>query len=154
MAKDTPKSDLPLLLKTAREMESLCIKENGVGLSAAQVGIPWKLFVIKRAFGYDYLVDCSYRGLVNNKQIAIEGCLSIKDEQGRLMFYEVHRYPSVQITGKRLMLGEDLVLSIKDVIFNAYGKIASVFQHEIDHQFQRELMIDVIGKKVEIPDAC
>ena len=44
---DVPLDDPMKVYKLCQEMEAICERENGIGLSAVQVGIPWKLFIVK-----------------------------------------------------------------------------------------------------------
>ena len=42
---DTGLSDLSKIYVVAQHMEKICLDKKGVGLSAVQVGIPWKFFI-------------------------------------------------------------------------------------------------------------
>ncbi len=70
-------TDLDVLAPICEEMQALCKKEVGVGLSAYQVGLPWKLFVMSTSKGFVNLVDCEYEGLTDQKVTSREGCLSL-----------------------------------------------------------------------------
>ncbi|MHA2432943.1 MAG: peptide deformylase, partial [Candidatus Thorarchaeota archaeon] len=44
---DVSMDDPMEVYKICQRMEILCDADNGIGLSAVQVGIPWKLFLVK-----------------------------------------------------------------------------------------------------------
>lgn len=129
---NTPIDDLPVLYKTCVEMQQICTKENGVGLSAVQVGIPWKLFIIRTANDrYKYHIDCEYSPVGEAKLLSIEGCLSLRDLKRNLLFFQVERYKKVLVAGFELLSDDEL----KVVPFSAEldDLDAIVYQHEIDH---------------------
>jgi peptide deformylase len=130
-------------------MEQLCLQQQGVGLSAVQVGIPWKLFVVyfdNKITPFRYFVNCRYES--NTKKIqSLEGCLSLRNSAGDLRYFEVPRYEKVKIIGQELLIGTN-DLEIKDVNFEIAGLYATVFQHEIDHSDQ--ILISEIGKEIHV----
>jgi peptide deformylase len=106
-------------------MKQVMKRENGVGLSANQIGLPYRLFV---AQVYDTQGNSKFYAVLNPKLEKTsretitheEGCLSIPG-----LFGNVPRSQSVTISGydkngKRLKM-------------KAWGLLARVFQHEIDH---------------------
>lgn len=128
-------------------MEQICTAQNGIGLSAVQVGIPWKLFIVQRGAGYEYYIDCEYNG-TGCKGKSIEGCLSLRDAQGHLRRFEVERHETVTVTGKRLKISDSPSLVLEDVNQTEKGLYAVVFAHEIDHQ--NDILISDIGTEVEL----
>lgn len=97
---DVPLDDLIKVYKTCQELQVICERENGIGISAVQVGIPWKLFLVKGdgscplipAGEYGYFLNCSYEKDTDDKQVvSIEGCLSIRSSEGQLRLFEVKR---------------------------------------------------------------
>ena len=148
-AVEVPTDNLLSIFRTVTQMEQLCNAQNGIGLSAVQVGIPWKLFVVQRGTGYEYYVNCEYSG-IGEKAKSIEGCLSLKDEQGQLRRFEVDRYAAVLVKGKQLKVTDTPALVLEDVNRVEHDLYAVVFQHEIDHFSGREKMIDVIGIEIEL----
>ena len=125
------------LYKICKDMEVLCDKSNGIGLSAVQVGLPLKLFVVKFKDHYEYLLNCEYTSVDKSELVeSIEGCLSLP---GR--FFVVKRYPAVCVSGWRLSSNCEIQPHKAD--YN--GLYAVVMQHEIDHH--RGVMIDSIGKE-------
>ena len=144
---ETPKHDLVDLYKKCLEMAQVCVAENGVGLSAVQVGIPWKMFVVKwpnDKFGF--FVDCEYEPLGEDQVDSDEGCLSLRGEDGKLKMYRVKRYSKVKISGKALVPEDKPVL--KDVEIELEGFYGIVFQHEIDHH--NGILISDTGQEVEL----
>ena len=126
------------------QMREICNKENGIGLSAFQVGIPWKLFIIKDESeeGYSYYLDCEYEPVKDEKISSIEGCLSIQSN-GILPRYKVSRYKNVRVIGKKLCLPD---LKLESV--NFVPDFGVVFQHEIDHH--NGILISQIGELMDV----
>ena len=126
--------DLLKVYATCLMMLSICKDSNGVGLSAFQVGIPWKLFVVNHAGLEGFYIDCEYEALEDEKISSIEGCLSILNEDGSCKRFKVERDRRVRIIGKKLVLSDESVgLAIHDVDMDLDGAISIIFQHEIDH---------------------
>ena len=145
---DVPLEDLLQILRWVVKMENMCEELHGIGLAAAQVGLPFNFFILKRN-SYEYYLNCSYEGM-GEKRKSIEGCLSLKGEKGELRRFEVDRYSSVRVKGKRLKINDSPSLILEDVDLIENGLTAIVFQHEIDHASGRDKMIDLIGKELEI----
>lgn len=144
----TPSSDLPRLYSVAKSMERLCSDLGGLGLAAAQVGLPWRLFVAR----YDYpdrddfgiFFDCSYQPRGTSMFPSVEGCLSLPGKQ-----YKVERHESVIVSGKRILENEEGFYS-EDFSLPFSGIASVLMQHEIDHDHGRERMIDSIGLPVSL----
>jgi peptide deformylase len=147
-AMDVPVDNLLSVFRTITQMEQLCTAQAGIGLSAVQVGIPWKLFIVQRGDGYEYYINCEYNG-IGEKQKSIEGCLSLRDSQGNLRRFEVDRFSSIAVKGKQLKISSDSPsLVLDDVDRIEHGLYAVVFQHEIDHH--SDVLISDIGTEVEL----
>jgi peptide deformylase len=131
------------LYKLGLHMQTLCEKEQGIGLSAVQVGIPLDFFIINYNQNYRFFANCIYSPLSEEKEKFVEGCLSIKTD-GKIRHFEVDRYKSIVIKGKELVSNPEL--QIKDFEFTPIDYYKIVFQHEIDHSSQRT--IDQFGKEV------
>lgn len=151
-AEDVPLDRLMPIYKTCLDLQDACEMGGGVGLSAVQVGIPWKLFVVKLDDGFSYFLNCEYQPLVDPRLRtlqSIEGCLSLKNDDGESRSFLVNRYPSIKVLGKRLVVGEypsvhDIDLRLND------DRLTIIFQHEIDHQFGIDRLISNIGEEMEI----
>lgn len=154
--KDIPKADEitdvlldnPIhLLKVCLEMQEICEKEKGIGISAVQVGLPWKLFIIKEGPNhYTYYVNCEYEPSTNAKRIfSLEGCLSIRSPEGHLRHFEVERWDHVRVKGKTISIVKGFNFVDVDEILDDPNR-SIVFQHEIDHHFGK--LISDTGKEV------
>ena len=131
---EIPLDDLLKVYASCLEMLSICKESNGVGLSAFQVGIPWKLFVINYAGLEEFYIDCEYETIEDEKISSIEGCLSILDKDGSCKRFKVERDRRVRIIGKKLVLSDGSVgLAVHDVDMDLDGAVSIIFQHEIDH---------------------
>lgn len=145
----TPLENPVRLFSIAQSMEALCKSKNGMGLAAAQIGLPWKMFVYWSNYPdfpqrFEYLVDCEYSPLSDEKFSSIEGCLSLPGRH-----FELKRYGRVLVEGKRISSESDSA-SLVDFNANFEGVLAVVMQHEIDHSQGREKMIDKIGTPIQI----
>jgi len=146
---NTPMSNIDELYCVAQKMESLCIENNGVGLAAVQVGVPWKFFVYynEKSNCFNYMIDCEYKPLSKNNHVSIEGCLSIRDQNQNIKLFKVNRHNSILVKGKKLIKTKDK-LEVKDFEKTIDKSLECViFQHEIDHQ--NNILISDIGEEVE-----
>jgi peptide deformylase len=152
VAKDVPLDDPMEIYKVCKQMEIICRHERGAGLSAVQIGIPWKMFVLcgqnrKNPFvqpgKFGCFVNCEYNGVVEDGVVAsAEGCLSIRSSDGQLRFFRVERYETIILNG---LFFEDLKFK------NISAKIkldedGAIYQHEIDHN--SNLLISEKGVEV------
>lgn len=146
----TPLIDLMRLLKVCQQMELVCKENNGLGISAVQVGIPWKLFVAKNKEGlYDYIVDCSYEPTGDSVRAnSIEGCLSLKDEHGNSKRFLLDRNSSILVRGKILKTENVPQPVIEDFDKVLTGIDSVLYQHEIDHGLG--ILISDIGTPINI----
>ena len=108
---------------------------NAVGLSAIQIGIPKRLCAIRlvseKTIGYK-LVNPKIIGHSATRVLAPEGCLSVPEEHDE----GIPRWESVRV------MAYDAIQN-KNIVINAYGWLARVLQHEIDHM-DGKLYIDYI----------
>lgn len=149
-AEDVPTDNLIDVFRVCTQMERVCADNDGIGLSAVQVGIPWKLYVVfyEAENSFRYFVNCEYQGhsISGQKCSSIEGCLSLRNE-GKLRRFEVKRFPLIVVTGKELVV-TDAGLELKDVNLKLDRTYAIVHQHEIDHH--NGILISDIGVEVEL----
>mgnify|MGYP003994857587 FL=1 len=134
--------------KICKQMEKICNENEGIGLSAVQVGIPWRLFIIKTDDKYEHFVNCTYEQVGDDQVTSIEGCLSLRTESGEFRRFEMTRSLIVKVTGKKLTSFDD-GLTLED--FSAYIHAEDqgvVFQHEIDHH--KGILISEAGKEILI----
>ena len=146
-ATNTPIDNLIDVFRIITQMEKICTDQQGIGLSAVQVGVPWKLFIVQRDIGYEYYIDCEYNG-IGERGKSIEGCLSLKDSQGNLRRFEVDRYSSIRLKGKQLKISDSPSLVLEEIDRIEHDLYAVVFQHEIDHHFN--ILISDVGEEVEL----
>ncbi len=109
---------------------------QGVGLAAPQVGISQRFFVVQ-------LEDETYR-LVNpeiietgGRELAEESCLSVPERSGLVPRWEWVRLKALNAEGE-------------EVVIEAEGLLARVFQHEHDH-LEGRLFIDLVGSDDPLP---
>lgn len=141
------------IFKTCQKLHLLCEKEQGIGISAVQVGLPWKLFLI-RGDGtcplvpkdqYGYFVNCTYTPTNEKRVVSLEGCLSIRSSDGRLRSFQVERYTNIKIDGFKIFIDNKIRFEKFDAEIGIHQQ-GIVFQHEIDHQ--RGILISDIGKEI------
>lgn len=107
-----------------RNMRKIMREANGIGLAANQIGLPWRVFVaeIQGEEGPKFyaLFNPKLEKMGREKEGAEEGCLSVP-----LTYGDVPR------AVKLILLGQDK--NGKNVKIKAWGLLARVFQHEVDH---------------------
>jgi peptide deformylase len=148
--KECPTNDLVGLYAVCLQMQELCVKEHGIGLAAVQVGIPWKLFVVryndKAKDQFRFFLNCSYTPLTEDKEKSLEGCLSLRRPNGDFRHFEVERYKNIRVEGHELIA--DRLLKMEPVVIEPKDLYRFVFQHEIDHQ--NLVLISDIGTEYEV----
>ncbi len=113
------------LQKLARDMRRIMRKVNGVGLSANQIGLPYRIFIAEIP---DEQNKMKFYAILNPELIKTsdeqafleEGCLSVPGEYGM-----VERATRVTLKG--------LDINGKPLKIKAWGLLAHIFQHETDH---------------------
>jgi peptide deformylase len=137
--------DRPMdVYKVCQDMDLLCKQHNGIGLSAVQVGVPWRLFLVRRNGGTEFYANCKYEPDGVNRINTVEGCLSLRDATGQLRSFRVPRYSKVVVKGLKLNPDVPCFEEIEMVLENDFYRV--VFQHEIDHQNQ--ILISQIGQEI------
>ncbi len=126
------RKEIDALVKQMREM---MIKANGIGLAANQVGLNFRIFVAQIPKGDTEgdikklsRVDTKFYAIFNPEIVKIsgeknmleEGCLSVPDIYGNVMRCDKITIEGFDKTGKKIKI-------------KAWGILARVFQHEIDH---------------------
>jgi peptide deformylase len=153
---DVPLDDPMKVYKLCQEMEAICERENGIGLSAVQVGIPWKLFIVKSDGScpfiekgkYGYFANTNYKATDEELIVSLEGCLSIRSLDGQLRFFQVPRHKYVQLCGQRLYIDDKDLNFIKIDCLISIAELGVVFQHEIDHH--SAVLISNVGKEIAV----
>jgi peptide deformylase len=132
-------------LQTIYRMMATCLKFDGIGLAASQIGLYKKLFVIRDFDDDNQPLDTfhAYFNLsfvpVKNSGVVdgIEGCLSIPNA-----IYKVHRHKEVNATWQEIAKDK---LELVSVYGTVTGHKARVFGHEYDHTLG--VCIADIGRK-------
>ncbi len=107
------------VLRVIDNMIDTMYSADGVGLAAPQIGVSKRIIVLDPG---DNLITLINPEIIDEEgtQMGNEGCLSIPRRDGM-----VERADFVKVKGLN-GLGEE-------VIYEAKGKLARIFQHEIDH---------------------
>lgn len=116
-----------------RKMREMMRKANGIGLSANQAGLNFRMFVAevpdKNGNGKFYAVFNPKLEILDKEEVTFEeGCLSVPKAYG-----EVTRPARVLLTG--------FDKNGKKLKIKVWGLLARVFQHEMDH-LNGKLFID------------
>jgi peptide deformylase len=143
--------DLMAVYAVCQKMQNICLENGGIGLSAMQVGIPWKLFVYWDNFPnkpemFSFILDAEYESSSQNTSVSIESCLSLKNTDGSSRHFKLNRFDSIFVKGKILKYDREkpyLEIFEKKLDKNVF---CVVFQHEIDHQ--NNILISNIGEEV------
>lgn len=122
------------LKKLVREMRAVMKGAQGIGLSANQVGLDLNFFIAEVAGKFYAIFNPKIEKLSEEKDNADEGCLSVPETFG-----EVARPSKVTLSG--------IDINGKKVKIKAWGLLARVFQHEVDH-LNGNLFIDC-AKNIE-----
>ncbi len=136
------------LVEIFKSMEKICLENQGVGLAGVQIGVDLDIFIVKKGENsffdapFGWFVNTNYEPTYKSKRVkSKEGCLSIKNSLGELVFYEVNRYDQIQING--FIMKEDG--SLQEFKLNISNQ-SFIFQHEIDHN--HNILISQIGEEI------
>jgi peptide deformylase len=109
------------ILRLTRDMIETMNKNNGVGLSANQVGKDIRLFVVHPNLSKKTVfINPEFTKISKNKIIFEEGCLSVPG-----VYKKLQRAKSLKIKATD-EFGKQFNLKVKDML-------ARVIQHELDH---------------------
>lgn len=122
---DNPPTD-PIQL--AHDLAETMLSENGMGIAANQMGLPYRVFAIKS----DPIIVCFNPRVVDSSEETVyleEGCLSFPN-----LFIKIKRPATVKVRYTE---------PNGNVVTTTFGGLtARVFQHELDHldgiAFQRQ----------------
>ena len=107
-----------------RRMRRIMREANGIGLSANQIGLPHRLFVAevpgKDGNKFYAVFNPQIEKIEKEKVVMEEGCLSVPGIYG-----------DVERPARLTLRGQDK--RGKPVRIKAWGMLARVFQHEVDH---------------------
>src|SRR3989344_194473 len=123
------KSELRELLSGMRK----AMKESdGVGLAANQIGISSRFFVAEFDRKFYAIFNPEITSFSKTKELLEEGCLSVPGNAD-----EVSRHTEIVIKGYDR--------NSKRVKMRAWGRLAQIFQHEVDH-LNGKLFVDYIKR--------
>ena len=116
------KKDIRELIRGMRETMK---KANGVGLSANQIGLPYRMFVaqvpdLQGKKKFYAIFNPEILKTAGNTEISEEGCLSVPKTYGPIERSYLVILSGYDRNGKKLKI-------------KAWGMLARVFQHEVDH---------------------
>lgn len=107
-----------------RRMRRIMREANGIGLSANQIGLPYRLFIAeipgKDEMKFYAVFNPEIEKMEKEKVTMEEGCLSVPGIYG-----------DVERPERLILKGQDK--RGKPVKIKAWGLLARVFQHEVDH---------------------
>jgi len=121
------KSEVNELIKT---MRTAMEKADGIGLSANQIGLDLSVFVAKVENKFYAVFNPEIVKQSSSEIAAEEGCLSIPEIYGEVFRPERITLSGYDKNGKKIKI-------------KAWGLLARVFQHEVDH-LNGKLFVDHI----------
>lgn len=105
---------------TIIKMRQIMKQNNGVGLSANQINLDWRVFVAELNNKFYVLFNPEIIKRSKEEELMEEGCLSILNFSA-----DIYRAKNIIVEGQNQ--------SGKKVKIKAFGVLARIFQHEIDH---------------------
>ena len=127
--KFSPKEVRELIKAMRKAMEAA----DGIGLAANQIGLDMKVFVARVEGKFYAIFNPEIIKSSKETDIAVEGCLSVPDIMDEIIRPYRITLKGFDKAGKRLTI-------------RAWGHLARVFQHEVDH-LNGKLFIDYLKKK-------
>lgn len=124
-ALDLKDRELKSLIKKMRQIMQ---DSNGIGLAANQIGISKRIFVAAIESRFYAFINPKITQVSKEKESMVEGCLSLPGVTG-----VVERPRKITIEGFNS--------SGKKIKMKAWGLLARIFQHEVDH-LEGKLFID------------
>ncbi len=93
---------------------------NGVGLAANQIGLPYAMFIARVGEKSYTLLNPKLIARSKDEETEEEGCLSVPQKWGQVPRSKEVTLEGIALTGKKIKI-------------EAWGLLARVFQHEVDH---------------------
>lgn len=124
------------------DMEETMIKKDGAGLAAPQIGQNIRVIVIRHENKTFFLINPKITKKSWAREIEEEGCLSVLNDKGEIIYAPVERYKKVNCIyldrkGHKQKISAEKIL-------------ARIIQHETDH-LDGILFIDKIVVKKKLP---
>ena len=123
--RETGKEKLRVMI---REMKRAMKEAQGIGLAANQIGLPYRIFVARIGEKSYTVLNPELISRSKDEETAEEGCLSVPGKWG-----------TVSRSKEVVLHGYDL--NGKKIKIKAWGLLARMFQHEVDH-LDGKLFID------------
>lgn len=129
LRKKSKKIDIKKIDKKLKElivnMHITLANLNGAGLAAPQIGKNIRLILVNTKDGYLTMINPSITWFSKEEEIGEEGCFSVVDKEGNIIFKNVMRPKEIKCEyyneiGKKIKL-------------NSKGLLARIIQHEVDH---------------------
>lgn len=119
-------------------MAETMLKKDGAGLAAPQIGQTIRVIVVRHEDKTIFLINPEISGKSWARETEEEGCLSVLNEEGKIIYAPVERYKRVTCVywdekGQKQKIRAEKIL-------------ARILQHEIDH-LDGILFIDRIAQK-------
>jgi len=102
------------------QMKEIMSQNNGVGLAAIQIGVPLRIIICQIDGKFYALINPEITKFFPETSIMEEGCLSLPNIYGEVERPEKITVKAINFDGKKIKL-------------KAFGLLARVIQHEIDH---------------------
>ena len=115
-----PVEDFTPWLEILKMMDVIRVKNNGIGLAAPQVGLPYRAFVIGSARSPLFVINPIIEEYGDRKATMTEGCLSIPGFK-------------MDVVRPTKIKARWLSPSRKECAQMYVGMTARVYQHEMDH---------------------
>jgi peptide deformylase len=103
-----------------QKMRRIMQEAGGIGLAAPQIGVPLQIFVAELNKKFYALINPEILKISKDKEEMEEGCLSLPGFYGPVERPSKITIAATDLRGKRVKI-------------KAWGLLARVFQHEIDH---------------------
>lgn len=108
------------VLSLIEKMKKIIIQENALGLAAVQIGIPLRIIVCRVNENFKVFINPQIIKSSSQKESFIEGCLSLPSYYGEVLRPKTIILQSQNTKGQKRKI-------------KAFGLLARVIQHEIDH---------------------
>jgi peptide deformylase len=116
----------PKFKRLILDMEKTMTEKDGAGLAAPQIGHNLRLLVMNaNRYGIIIMINPKITKKSWAKEIDEEGCLSVLDSEGRILYAPIARHKKINC------LYVDALGQKQKII--AEGLLARIVQHEVDH---------------------
>lgn len=102
------------------KMKNTIIENNALGLAAVQIGVPLRVIVCRIEKNFKVFINPEIIKSSSQEEIFSEGCLSLPGYYGEVVRPKTIILQALNENGKKIKI-------------KAFGLLARVIQHEIDH---------------------